>query len=114
MSPTPLKVLDKGTSSIDIEKQIIEKLQKKFNELPPSEQKIISEVWNNKNDYIKWPKQSILLIPGLIRPKSGFHKYSPELTRKFKEKGITIDSRTNGPAIMAYLYAGGERPFSSR
>jgi hypothetical protein len=107
---TPLKAPDKDTSSKDIEKQINEKLQKKLNELSLGEQKIISDVWNNKNNYIKWPKQNILLIPGLIRPKGGFHKYSPELTRKFKEKGLPIDSRTNGPAIMSYLLAGGERP----
>ena len=68
------------------------------------------EVWANKDDYIKWSKERILLIPGLVRPKAGFHKYSLELTRKFKEKGIPIGSRTNGPAIMSYLFAGGARP----
>ena len=92
------------------EKQFTEFLQNKLDALPSSERKIISEVWSNKDDYIKWPKESILLVPGLVRPKNGFHKYSPELTGKFKENGISIDSRTNGPAIMSYLLAGGERP----
>lgn len=92
------------------EKQFTEFLQNKLNALPPSERKIILEVWSNKDDYIKWPEKSILLIPGLVRPKDKAPPYSPELIRKFKEKRILVDTRTNGPAIMSYLLAGGERP----
>jgi hypothetical protein len=29
---------------------------------------------------------------------------------KLKKAGITVDSRSNGPAVMAYRLAGGERP----
>ena len=62
------------TTSFMGEKQFTGFSQKKLDALPSSERKIISEVWSNKDDYIKWPKESILLIPGQVRPKSGFHK----------------------------------------
>ena len=33
-----------------------------------------------------------------------------EMKRELKERGIAIDSRSNGPAIMSFLLAGGKRP----
>ena len=50
-------------------------------------------------------------MPGTVRKK--YHNYSPEQKRQIKDAGYTPDSRANGPAIMAYLLAGGERPARS-
>jgi len=49
-----------------------------------------------------------LLWSGEIRTK--YHSYPQDIKEKLKSKKITIDSRSNGPAIMSYLFAGGIRP----
>ncbi len=74
------------------------------------EQKLINEVWNLKEAFIRWPKVSRLLLPGVVRPKSGFHDYPIDIIKELESKRIVIDRRTNGPAIMSYLLAGGDRP----
>jgi len=87
-----------------------QRLSRKFNELSEIEKRIIQEVWNNKDCFIKWPKEGKLFLPGLIRPKKGFHKYPQKIVEELKSKKIRPDPRTNGPAVMSYLSAGGERP----
>jgi hypothetical protein len=72
------------------------------------EKRIIEDVWENKENLIKWPKEAILLWDGCIREK--YHLYPDALKKRIKSKGITIDSRSNGPAIVSYLFAGGTRP----
>jgi hypothetical protein len=49
-----------------------------------------------------------LLWTGVIRNK--YHSYPQDIREKLKSKKITIDSRSNGPAIMSYLFSGGVRP----
>ena len=93
-----------------MEERIDHILGKKLSELSEPEKRIIQEVWNNKDSFIKWPREGKLLLPGLTRPKKGFHTYPRKIVEEFKSKGIRIDTRTNGPAIMSYLFAGGERP----
>lgn len=93
-----------------MEERIDHILLRKFNELGESEKRIIQEVWNNNDCFIRWPKEGKLLLGGLTRPKKGFHTYPQEIVAELKSKGIRIDTRTNGPAIMSYLFAGGERP----
>ncbi len=85
-------------------------LEFKLHELSVEERNIITEVWKAKESFIKWPKCSRLLIPGRTRRKSGFCEYPQEIITELKAKRITVDRRTNGPAIMCYLLAGGERP----
>jgi hypothetical protein len=89
---------------------INEILQLKFQDMSLQEQKIITEVWNFKESFIRWPNGTRLLLPGVIRPKSGFHNYPMEIKSELKARKIAIDRRTNRPAIMSYLIAGGERP----
>lgn len=60
------KVLEKNSESqIELKDFIDNHLPKRFSALPLSDQKIITEVWNNRTDFIKWPKEQILLFPGL-------------------------------------------------
>jgi hypothetical protein len=39
-----------------------------------------------------------------------YHQYGEEKREQLRAAGITIDGRSNGPAIMPFLLAGGERP----
>lgn len=69
---------------------------------------VADEVWAQKNLFIKWPKASLLFMPGAIR--IDYHDYTIEQKRRLRDAGVKADSRSNGPAVMAYLLAGGERP----
>ena len=70
--------------------------------------RMVESVWENKSQFVKWPKKAILLWNGCVRLK--YHKYPIDLKKEIKVKGINIDSRSNGPAIISYLFAGGIRP----
>jgi len=85
-------------------------LKQKFDELNSSEKKIINEVWEHKTEFIQWPAKARLLWPRCVRVRESY-KYPDEIKEEAKSKGIPIDSRQgNGPAIMSFLLAGGERP----
>jgi len=80
----------------------------KFNELTPSERKVATEVWGRRADYIKWPASARLLWPGCVQTK--YHRIPDRIKEEARSKGIQVDSRSNGPAVMSFLLAGGERP----
>ena len=86
-------------------------LDLEFNKLTASEKRIVSEVGEHKANYIKWPARARLLWPGCIRIK--YHRISDRIKQEARSKGIQVDSRSNGPAIMSFLLAGGERPTRS-
>ncbi len=72
------------------------------------QKQVLNLIYNNPNDFIRWPKKDLLLIPGRIR--ENYHQYPPEIQDQLNAKGIQADGRSNGPAICAFLLAGGERP----
>ena len=84
-------------------------------ELPDSIKGILSIVYQNKDEFIKWPEKCLLLWKGADRVpeqkgKLKYHHY-PELIREVAKKyKIPLDSRPNGPAITAFLIADGKRP----
>jgi hypothetical protein len=80
----------------------------KFDELSEHEKKIINEVWNHRTRFVQWPTKAIVLWDECVRV--GYHHYPEEIKNKLKSKGIRIDSRSNGPAVMSFLFAGGRRP----
>jgi hypothetical protein len=82
-----------------------------FKKLTASEKRIINEVWEHRTDYIKWPSKARLLWPGCIRVK--YHQVPDRIKEEARSRGVQVDSRSNGPAIMAFLLAGGERPIRS-
>jgi len=82
-----------------------------FKKLTASEKRIINEVWEHRTDYIKWPAKARLLWPGCIRVK--YHQVPDRIKEEAKSRGVQVDSRSNGPAIMSFLLAGGERPTRS-
>ncbi|HEY3128999.1 MAG TPA: hypothetical protein VGL91_06045 [Acidobacteriota bacterium] len=66
-------------------------------------------VCKDLDEFVKWPEKAALLLPGCTREKR-YHVYPDQLKVGFKERKICCDTRANGPAIAAYLWAGGERP----
>jgi len=83
-------------------------LNQEFSKLTGSEKKIINEVWGRRADYIRWPARARLLWPGCVRVK--YHQIPDGIKEEAASKGVQVDSRSNGPAIMSFLLAGGERP----
>ena len=67
-------------------------------------------VWKQRKLFIRWPLRSLLLVDDCVRPGNRFHTYPASVIRSLRNIGIRVDSRSNGPAVMAYLLAGGERP----
>lgn len=84
------------------------RINPEFDKLSSSEKKIINEVWENKTKYIQWPAEARLLWPGCVRIK--YHTIPRDIKEEAKSKGIQVDSRSNGPAIMSFLLTGGKRP----
>lgn len=81
----------------------------------PAVRRAVRLVCRNLDEFVEWPKQSMLLWQGCDRiPGSGkpgrFHVYPQKLRKRAKAKHIYLDGRPNGPAIVAFLIAGGRRP----
>ncbi len=63
------------------------------------------------NNFFEWPKRVSLLWPGCVRTEvDGQHQYPAAVKDHLDRLGIKADTRTNGPAIAAFLAAGGMRP----
>lgn len=61
--------------------------------------------------FFRWPRVGELLWPGCVRAaNNGEYQYPPELLSRLRRLEINADTRTNGPAIVSFLAAGGERP----
>jgi hypothetical protein len=74
-----------------------------------SERRVLLQVWGNRNDFIKWPKHTLLLWKGETN-KTRYHVYPSSIVSKLKKANLTPNRLRNGPAIMAYRLAGGIRP----
>jgi len=60
------------------------------------------------DDFVKWPKEAVLLWHGCVRTK--YHTYPAPILSLLAERNIYRRNWSNDPAIHAYLVAGGERP----
>lgn len=80
-------------------------------ELPVHLSKLADDIWKEKELYIRWPRRCLLFMPGTIRQKK--HIYEAEHKLQLKSAKIGVNALSNGPAMMAYLLAGGERPWRS-
>ena len=76
--------------------------------IPVSYLRIVDDVWSNQAEFVQWPARSLLFMPGIVRVK--YHRYSTEQLAQIKAARIRPDTRSNGPAVMAYAIAGGRRP----
>jgi hypothetical protein len=77
--------------------------------IEPSHRRVILEVEAHLDAFVKWPEHPELLWQGCER-RSKYHQYPTRLKELFRERGLRVDRRSNGPAVMAYLVAHGERP----
>jgi hypothetical protein len=69
---------------------------------------VLSTIYSNPDHFISWPLRSLLLLPDVFR--ENYHRYPEDISRQLKSAGIPADGRSNGPAICAFLLAGGKRP----
>ena len=69
---------------------------------------VVAQVWNQRDAFIRWPKRGGCWWPGCVRVR--FHRYSPAQRAELAARNIKADPRSNGPAIMSFLWADGERP----
>lgn len=71
-------------------------------------------LWIEKDRFFRWPKRSELLWQGVTRDPDGHkqdcYSYPKDVLVRLTKAGLPVDGRNNGPAIVAYLLAGGERP----
>ena len=71
-------------------------------------------LWIDREKLFRWPNQSELLWPGIVRHQDGnkenCYDYPAALVARLAAKGMHVDGRNNGPAILAYMMAGGKRP----
>jgi hypothetical protein len=74
-----------------------------------SERAVLANVYENLNDFVRWPHRAILLWEGRDRSMK-YHRYPQTIKLMAMEAKVTLDGRVNGPAIAAYRIAGGERP----
>lgn len=82
-----------------------------------SHRKVLLEVSSNLDAYVRWPQRAELLWHGCDRRRQNaqqkkYHSYPSQLkaalpTHRFQ------DRRSNGPAVIAFTVAGGERPSRS-
>ena len=76
--------------------------------------RIADEVWSDKDSFIRWPGRSPVFWSGLVRHPNGRRKdcyqYSAKHKALLERANIEEDRRNNGPAILAFRLAGGNRP----
>ena len=70
---------------------------------------ILGYVHEHLNDFVHWPKTAVLLWKGCDRSHK-YHSYPDEVRRCARALNFKLDGRSNGPAILAFMVAGGARP----
>jgi hypothetical protein len=81
----------------------------------PKERRVLEVVGGDLDSFVRWAKEPLLLWatcnriapPGV---KRFIHPYPAHLRALLKTKQVVADARPNGPAINAFVLAGGERP----
>ena len=77
-------------------------------QVPSDSLTVVDHVWNRQDAFIQWPARGGCWWPGCVRER--FHKYSLEQMAELAAAKIKVDPRSNGPAIISFLLAGGKRP----
>jgi hypothetical protein len=76
---------------------------------------VIEYVCQNIEAFVEWPNEAVLFWEGCDRvaekgKRQKYHRFPVEVKQLAKQRSITLDSRPNGPAIAAFLFARGIRP----
>ncbi|MEX2121605.1 MAG: hypothetical protein WD847_18605 [Pirellulales bacterium] len=72
-------------------------------------QRAVRDVASNLDAFVQWPREAVLLWPGCCRT-SKYHCYPEAIKVSAKAAKIRLDTRSNGPAVVAFLHGGGKRP----
>ncbi|MFA6020915.1 MAG: hypothetical protein WC722_11695 [Rhodospirillales bacterium] len=82
---------------------------------PVAHKDVVGLVLGSIDDFIRWPSRAVLLWEGATRNVK-YHSYPDTIADIARRSGVSLDRRTNGPAIASFRIAGGERPkrFGSR
>ncbi len=80
-----------------------------------AEQAILSTVAGELDAFLRWPREAVLLWPGCNRvappgKRQAYFSYPTHIRNMAKASRISLDTRPNGPAIAAFVIAGGNRP----
>lgn len=84
--------------------------------IPESEIRMaVAHIAKHVPSFVRFPARPALLWKGCNRvatppAKQRIHRYPDQLVRILRPLGIQLDTRSNGPAIASYKFAGGERP----
>jgi hypothetical protein len=71
----------------------------------------ILSICTDPEQFFEWPQVGALLWPGCVRTQNdGEHNYPEGIILYLARLGLKPDTRTNGPAIVSFLTAGGKRP----
>lgn len=75
----------------------------------------IATVCKSLGEFVRWPAKAVLLWDGCDRiappgEKQRIHTFPDAIKRAAKIVKAPLDTRSNGPAIVAFLVAGGVRP----
>jgi hypothetical protein len=70
---------------------------------------VVLQVYERLDAFVSWPERALLLWDGCDRSKK-YHCYPPDIRDRAKQAKLTLDARTNGPAVAAFRLAGGMRP----
>ena len=81
----------------------------------PDEMRVLKTVAAALDSFMRWSNDALLLWPGCDRvPPPGkrqrYHSYPAQIREMAKANAVVLDTRPNGPAIAAFVLAGGERP----
>src|SRR5208283_1289645 len=76
---------------------------------------VLRIVTGSLSEFVRWPERALLLWEGCDRiapdgAKHRYHQYPDAVRQLAKSKKVILDGRPNGPAIAAFLLAGGTRP----
>lgn len=75
---------------------------------PQTVRAVIEAVGSSLDSFVTWPSRAILLWRGCDR-RSRTHSYPDELKRMARARKHHLDTRANGPAILAFELADGKR-----
>ncbi len=77
--------------------------------------KVYIEIFSGFDSFCNYAEKSVLLWDGCNRDKEKtgkqkYHQFSDSIKKSAKQQRIRLNSLPNGPAIVAYAFAGGVRP----
>ncbi len=81
----------------------------------PTERSVLTIVAGELDSFVRWASEAILLWPGCDRvpppgKKQKYFSFPDHIRQMAQSLRVRLDTRQNGPAIAAFLLAGGTRP----